>query len=219
MRQQKRLKRVKRSLATALFCVSILIADIEAVMPVFAQERGQNSLEFSTGEILDEGDRVNGTAESEQIEENSDATDSGRLSEAGDVLGEEQKEGIGQVQDSVKEDSDEVSESNKEEDIEDSDVDEESEGNVNDEIADDEVEDSETSEAEEVPNAEETESVSENDLQEDSRMSALLENAPAIASGRYEDVIWVINADGKLTVEGNGEFAASPTVVSPYRAP
>lgn len=106
MRQQKRLKRVKRSLATALFCVSILIADIEAVMPVFAQERGQNSLEFSTGEILDEGDRVNGTAESEQIEENSDATDSGRLSEAGDVLGEEQKEGIGQVQDSVKEDSD-----------------------------------------------------------------------------------------------------------------
>ena len=66
MRQQKRLKRVKRSLATALFCVSILIADVGAAMSALAQERGQDSLEFSTGEALDEGDKINGMGESER---------------------------------------------------------------------------------------------------------------------------------------------------------
>lgn len=28
-----------------------------------------------------------------------------------------------------------------------------------------------------------------------------------IASGRYGDIVWVINKDGKLTVTGTGEFA------------
>lgn len=49
-------------------------------------------------------------------------------------------------------------------------------------------------------------SVSENDMEVLGEVRALAVPADAIAYGSYKDVTWVIDADGKLTVEGSGDF-------------
>lgn len=49
-------------------------------------------------------------------------------------------------------------------------------------------------------------SVPEEELTEEAGLDAAAEG---IASGRYEDIDWKIDAEGKLTVEGTGEFSAS----------
>ncbi|MCM1224319.1 MAG: BspA family leucine-rich repeat surface protein, partial [Lachnospiraceae bacterium] len=54
------------------------------------------------------------------------------------------------------------------------------------------------------------ESVSGNDMTEDGvSIMSLLAAGDNIDSGTYGDITWVVDADGKLTVEGTGEFAAS----------
>ncbi len=66
-------------------------------------------------------------------------------------------------------------------------------------------------EEDEAPEEEERDSVSdnsvsENDMEVIGEVRALAVPADAIASGTYENITWVIDADGKLTVEGTGEF-------------
>ncbi len=68
-------------------------------------------------------------------------------------------------------------------------------------------------EEDEAPEEEERDSVSdnsvsENDMEVMGEVRALAVPADAIASGTYENITWVIDADGKLTVEGTGDFAS-----------
>ena len=66
-------------------------------------------------------------------------------------------------------------------------------------------------EEDEAPEEEERDSVSdnsvsENDMEGMGEVRALAVPADAIASGSYGNITWVIDAAGKLTVEGTGEF-------------
>lgn len=77
-------------------------------------------------------------------------------------------------------------------------------------------------EEEDVP----TESVSENTLEEDvseedvlGADAVVMAAAGDIASGSYENITWVIDANGKLTVRGSGEFSASDVRQQETRAP
>lgn len=68
-------------------------------------------------------------------------------------------------------------------------------------------------EEDEAPEEEERDSVSdnsvsENTLEEQEEMRALAVPADAVDSGAYENITWVVDADGKLTVEGTGDFAS-----------
>ncbi len=69
-------------------------------------------------------------------------------------------------------------------------------------------------EEDEAPEEEERDSVSdnsvsENDMEVMGEVRALAVPADAIASGTYENITWVIDADGKLTVEGTGNYGES----------
>ncbi len=76
---------------------------------------------------------------------------------------------------------------------------------------DDPEEEPGASKEDDTPEEEETDSVSdnsvsENDMEGMGEVRALAVPADAIASGKYGNITWVIDADGKLTVEGTGEF-------------
>ncbi len=62
-------------------------------------------------------------------------------------------------------------------------------------------------------------SVSENDAEALGEVRALAVPADAIASGTYENITWVIDKDGKLTVEGTGDFAKPGQMHISDRAP
>ncbi|MDE6406743.1 MAG: BspA family leucine-rich repeat surface protein [Lachnospiraceae bacterium] len=69
--------------------------------------------------------------------------------------------------------------------------------------ADDEISDKEGADSVSENDVEDVDSVSENDVE----VYALAATADAIASGTYGNITWVVDANGKLTVEGTGDFA------------
>lgn len=56
---------------------------------------------------------------------------------------------------------------------------------------------------------EDVDSVSENDVEMQGEVRAFAASANVVQSGSYGNITWTIDADGKLTVEGTGEFSAS----------
>lgn len=66
-----------------------------------------------------------------------------------------------------------------------------------------------------------TEESSEEATESEEETKSEEETESNIASGVYENITWVIDADGKLTVTGTGEFASSPENKNAYwtRAP
>ncbi len=77
----------------------------------------------------------------------------------------------------------------------------------------------ETPEEEEEKDSVSDNSVSENDMEVMGEVRALAVPADAIASGTYENITWVIDKDGKLTVEGTGDFAEPGKMYITDRAP
>ena len=71
----------------------------------------------------------------------------------------------------------------------------------------DETTEEETDDPEEAESVSDN-SVSENTLEEQKEVRALAVPADAIASGSYGNITWVVDKDGKLTVEGTGDFAS-----------
>lgn len=203
------------------FCISLLAADLAAVLPAWAQETAmaaeqtQSSGENETGEIQEpDGGNSEGVVENpygdpdgdESI--NPDRENGGNQAQgpeegnAGDTAQnpEEGKGGSNEQNPADEEDGDEVTE------------DTEDEADVPDE--------DETPEEEEMDSVSDN-SVSENDLEVMGEVCALAVPADAIDSGTYENITWVVDKDGKLTVEGTGDFASPDTSAAgaPNRAP
>ncbi len=233
MKWTKKAGQVRRRLMAGFFCLSLLAADLATVFPVLAQETAmaaeqtESSGESMSGEIMNPGMEV----QEETVQE--PEADSSAEEMEGDGS-QTQNPDSGDAEDQVQEPDDgEGTENdeapngewnNKDENTAPSDGaagDGEREQDTSDEedtLTDDMIEVPETPGAdetteEETDDPEEAESVSdnsvsENTLEEQEEMRALAAPADAIDSGAYENITWVVDADGKLTVEGTGDFAS-----------
>lgn len=82
-----------------------------------------------------------------------------------------------------------------------------------------ETEEPEVTDEEGTAETEEPDSVSENDLDEQGEVRALAASGDVIDSGTYENITWAVDVNGKLTVEGTGDFAdpSSKGTRAPWR--
>lgn len=231
MKKTKRMKHIRRRLMAGLFCISLLLADLGTVLPAWAQEAEQIVKENITDGTEDSGEMQNpgegsdtsGEKDSEEMGIN-DGTDSdGGECGSGQEQDSDAGSDVDQEQDaeelaSGSQDSDEVNNAGETQEPEDRDGNSESPKEAEgDESADDAEGDtadnadteetSDSSEEVEDPEVEDVSSVSENELEEQDGVRVLEVPADAIASGTYKDITWAIDMNGKLTVEGSGEFA------------
>ncbi len=206
MRQTKKAGKTRRRLITGLFCISLFAADVASVMPVWAQdnaaavEQTQGSDESVAGEVQtpDDGNRE-GAAENPGGDNGED-----KVTNPGGEGGENQTQNPDEGKD-----GDDVQ---NPDDGTDGDNTQNPDGG--DEVIDDPEEEPDASEEDETPEEEETDSVSdnsvsENDMEVIGEVRALAVPADAIASGKYGNITWVIDADGKMTVEGTGDYGES----------
>ncbi|MCM1424972.1 MAG: BspA family leucine-rich repeat surface protein, partial [bacterium] len=228
MKKQKRTKRMKSRLLAGIFCLSLLFADLASAAPVWAQEevmpQAEQSVQEEQGSDLKNGaEEIEDSGSKEQTEKESGSDemsdeDGTQGPAEGDVQNPGEEESAGEMSDSetepgsggdkTSEDAQKPDESDREDGADDADDAE----NVEEDTEN--AEDTERSEdAEDAGGAEdieEADSVSGNDMAEDSvSIMSLLAASDNIDSGTYENITWVVDADGKLTVEGTGEFAAS----------
>lgn len=181
MRQTKKAGKTRRRLITGLFCISLFVADVASVMPVWAQENAaaeqtQGSDESVAGEVRipDDGNRE-GAAENPGGDNGED-----KVTNPGGEGGENQTQNP----------------------------------DDGDAVTDDPEEEPGAPEEDEMPEEEETDSVSDNSVSENDvevmgEVRALAVSEDAIASGKYGNITWVIDADGKLAVEGTGDYGES----------
>lgn len=233
MKWTKKAGQVRRRLMAGFFCISLLAADLATVFPVLAQETAmaaeqtESSGESMSGEIMNPGMEVQeetvqepeADSSAEEMEDNRSQTQN---PDSGDV-----EDQVQEPDDGEKTENDEApnNESNNEDENTASsdgaaDDREQDTSDEEDTLTDDMIEVPETPGAdetteEETDDPEEAESVSdnsvsENTLEEQEEVCALTVPADAIASGAYENITWVVDADGKLTVEGTGDFDNLP---------
>lgn len=254
MRQTKKVGKTRRRLITGLFCISLFVADVASVMPVWAQENAaaaeqtQGADESVAGEarIPDDGNRE-GAAENPGGDNGEDkVTNPGgeggenqtqnpdeEKEEEGEQNPDDEKSGDnaqnpGDVQDGNSaqnpedgtngNDTRNPDEGKDGDDVQNPDDGTEGDNTQNpddgDAVTDDPEEEPDASEEDETPEEEETDSVSdnsvsENDMEVMGEVRALAVSEDAIASGKYGNITWVIDADGKLTVEGTGDYGES----------
>lgn len=205
MKRTKKAGQIRRRLMAGFFCISLLAADLATVLPAWAQEtpmaaeQTQSLGENGTGETQ-EPDGGN----SEGVVENPDG-DPAQESDDG-------KEGSNGQEPDVSEDGDDRQNPADEED--------------GDEVTEDTEDEADVPDKDETPEEEEKDSVSDNSVSENDvkvmgEVRALAVPADAIDSGTYENITWVVDKDGKLTVEGTGDFANPDTSAAgaPNRAP
>ena len=224
MRQREKKRQIRRRLMTGVFCISLLFADLTSVIPVWAQEtvvaeQSQGSGENEPDETMNPEDENQGEVVQNPEENNSgEETSSSDEENAGDNAQNPDEENAGDnAQNPDEGDAGDNAQN----------PDEEGEGNntqnpeEEDGEADDVTEETDLSEEEEQKDAEETDSVSENDMEEQGEVRTLAASGADIASGTYENIMWVIDANGKLTVNGRGEFAklTTPGSYNGNRAP
>ncbi len=233
MKWTKKAGQVRRRLMAGFFCISLLAADLATVFPALAQETAmaaeqtESSGESMSGEIMNPGmevqeetvqepeadssaEEMEGDGSQTQNPDSGDAED--QVQEPDDGEGTENDEAPkGEwnnedentaPSDGAADDGEREQDTSEEEDTLTDDMIEVPETPGADETTEEETDDPE--EAESVSDN----SVSENTLEEQKEVRALAVPADAIASGSYGNITWVVDKDGKLTVEGTGDFAS-----------
>lgn len=199
MQKKKKRGQVKRRLMTGVFCIGLLAADLVSAVPVWAQEAvvAEHSQESGESEIDETKDSVkeNQGGSVQDPDENSSGDEAsnsdGGLKEDPD----EEKTG------------DEEPDFGKENDGDDPEESGQKNGGKEEQEPDEGVETESPNGEEASETEEEPDSVSENDVEAQGEVRALTASGDSIASGTYKDITWVIDANGKLTVEGTGDFA------------
>ena len=237
MKQTKNIRQIRRRLMTGIFCISLFAADLASAVPVWAkepveaEEQVQEAGEEGTGETQNPADgNQEGTVQNPDRENEGEGGGSQTQNpEEGNGGDDAQKPDEGKDGDDAQ-DPDEGKDGDNEQNPDEG-KDGEGEQNPEDEKDGDGVTDDtdvaeqepETPDGGETPGTDDQESVSENDPDEQEpsvsendvealgEVRALAVPADAIASGSYENITWVIDANGKLTVEGTGEFAVKVT--------
>ena len=228
MQFAKKKGHIRNSLLAGLFCISLLAVDLASAMPVWAKEP---VAEEQTQGFDEGGSEETQDSDSENKEETAEnpGEDNGvdKVTNPEGEGGENQtqnpdgeKEGDGEENPDDEKGGDSAQNPGGGEEGDDA-------QNPGDETDGDNTQnpdegDTETDAPEEEPGAPEEDeapeeeerdsvsdnSVSENDMEVMEEVRALAAPADAIASGTYENITWVVDADGKLTVEGTGDFAS-----------
>lgn len=235
MQFAKKKGHIRHRLLAGLFCISLLTADLASAMPVWAKEPvaeeqtqgfdegGAEETQDSDSENKEEtaekpgedngGDKV--TNPDGEGGENQTQNPDG---EKGEASPDDEKGGDNAQNPGGGEEGDDVQNSNEGKDGDDAqnpgdetDGDNTQNPDEGDSGTDDPEEEPGAPEEDEAPEEEERDSVSdnsvsENDMEVMGEVRALAVSADAIASGSYGNITWVIDAAGKLTVEGTGEF-------------
>ncbi len=241
MTKTKKMRQIKHRLLAGLFCISLLAPDLAPVLPVWAKEEAAVTGQIQNGENETAGTENPGSGNTEEdssgnetlqpdgedgkIQTESPAEDEEQNPQApddGTAGGDAQNPDSGNAGEGGQNpddgmDSDDTPGPDGDA-VEDTDPpgDGEEEGNADsDGVTDDGEEKPETSDGEDavMDGAESVSdnSVSGNDMEAIGEVHALTVPADAIASGTYGNITWVIDADGKLTVEGTGDFAEPST--------
>lgn len=227
MTKTKKMRQIIHRLLAGLFCISLLTTDLSPALPVWAKEEVDVTGQIqNTGENETVGTENPGSGTTEEGVQNpkEDSSENETLQSDGEDGGND--EDVTQNPDGG-DDGEGEPNSDKENDdgdgTEDYDLSEEGEkedGKEGDKT--DEADNSVTDDAAGAPDKDETDdrdetgsvsdnSVSENAIEVKGEVCALSIPEDAIASGTYGNITWVINADGKLTVEGTGDFAEPST--------
>lgn len=206
MKQKKNVRKIKRRLITGIFCISLFVADLASVTSVWAKE--PVAAEQAQESLTDVSDGEEGGDEMSDPEDGNGGADTQNPDngESGDNVRNPEE-------DDSEDDTENPDEGNGGDDAQNSGGD-----GVTDDAADNSEDKPEVPDGEDTPVPDEQPSVSENDPEEQEpsvsendmdvlgEVRTLAVPADAIASGSYKDVTWVIDADGKLTVEGTGDF-------------
>lgn len=233
MKRKKRMRHVKRRLMAGLFCISLLFADLGTVIPAWAKEpvvaeqsQGSGESELDETRNPDEENQeeaVQNPDENNSVEDeaNLDGEDDGSQSQSSDEgnAGDDvQSTDERNDEDGAQKPNDGNDEGNVPGSDGENDGDDTQDPDAEDDVIDDTAGTPDLPEEDELAEAEETDSVSENDLEAQGEVRTLAASGADIASGTYGDITWVIDANGKLTVEGTGDFASSYSTGS-SRAP
>lgn len=235
MQQTKKAGQIRRRLMTGLFCISLFAADVTAAIPVWASEPAAEQTQGTREETAqpvgeDDGSQAQSPDEEKagEGEQNPDGKKDGENAQnpeggkEGDNAQnpEEGKEGDNaQNPEEGKEgDNAQNPDDGKDgEDTQDPENKKDEDGTADD--TDPVEKEPETPDGEEAPDTDDQKSVSENDPEEQetsvsenelgtiSAQSVTTAVENEIARGQYENTEWWIDANGKLTVTGTGEFA------------
>lgn len=249
MKQRSKKRELRRRLMTGIFCISLFAADLASAVPVWAkepveaEEQVQETGEEGTGETQNPTDgNQEGTAQNPDRENEGEGGGSQTQNpEDGNGGDDAQKPDEGKDGDDAQDpdegkDGDNAQNPDEGKDGEGAqNPEDEKDGDGVTDDADAAEQEPETPDGEETPSTDDQESVSENDPDEPEisvsendvealgEVRALAVPADAIGSGTYGNITWVIDANGKLTVEGTGEFgnpSGNGTIYNDYnRAP